>query len=208
MKLRPLFALIAVGLTLPFSAAKSDVNLVFSPISFTNVPSSGSFNVTLNLVVTAGEQVVAVNYFLQELSAAGFYIISRSVAGSPLSDTYSSDAMVAVRPGANLAGGGPAAGTNSLDLGANTATPQTTTGSALVATYSIGLDNVAPGTYTIQTFSVPGSGWVDQNQIDRTFNSQASLTVSVVPEPATWSFIVLGGVAALGVNRLRRTRRS
>lgn len=196
-------AVILVALAFACTAARADVSLVFSP-STTSVAPGGMFNVSLDLVVTDNEQVTALNYFFEELSNAGFFIMARDSSVGAFTDTYSSDADVATRPGADLNT------RNDLDLGATIADQNSFTQSGLVAMYSIGLNpDVAPGTYTITTFSVAGTGWVGPSPDfpDNEFTSQASMAITVIPEPATWSLVAIAGLGAFGANLLRSKRR-
>lgn len=69
--------------------------------------------------------------------------------------------------------------------------------------------SLAPGTYTLQNITTnenAGKGAViDSNATS--FDLPTSLyTVTVVPEPTTWSLIVLGGLACVGVAAMRRRR--
>jgi len=198
-----------IFLALPFTLAKAAVNLVFTPTSSTTIAQGGSFNVTLNLQVTGGEQVSGLDYLFQQLSSAGFYIIARDNTGSVFNDLQSpSDVTVLGRPAADL---NPQ---NDFDLGASTSDQSSTSTNStfLVSTFTIGTNaNIAPGTYTISTTSgssAPSfySGPAAANFAQNNVNQDASIVITVVPEPATWSLMALGGLGALGLSLLRARR--
>lgn len=188
--------------------AKADVNLVFTPVGSTTIAQGGFFDVTLSLQVTNNEQVSGLDYLFQELSAAGFYIISRSNSGSPFDDLQSpSDAMVLARPAADL---NPE---NDFDLGASTSDLSSTSGNGtfLVSTFRIGTNpGINLGSYTISTtsgnsaasfYSGPSPDFTQNN-----VNQDASITITVIPEPATFSLLVMAGLSALAVTRYTKRK--
>lgn len=190
---------VCLGLSLSLANSKAAVNFVFTPSS-TNVALGGTFNVTLSLQVTAGEAVSGVDYLFQQLTSAGFYISGRNGAGSIFDSVVTPNATILSRPNANL---DP---TNNNDLGAFTS-DQSTRGSGLLETYSISLDpSVTVGTYTISTTSGFYSG-AGPNFPSNPISQNGTLTITVVPEPTTWAFLVLGGLGALATTRFRARRR-
>ncbi len=214
MKTRLHKLILGLALLLPCALANGAVNLLFD-VSTKNATPGGSFNITLSLQTTAGEQVTGVDYYLQELSAAGFFIIDRNMAASPFNGVvFFDDSLVessndAASPaGADnaLAGGtGAQTGRNDYDLGGDTSpTGTTVTGTQFVGTFTIGVPNtLTPGQqFTISTTSNAGTGWVGAGPsfTDHPFDSNASVVVTVVPEPATWSLLGLGALATLGLN--------
>jgi PEP-CTERM motif-containing protein len=210
--------ILCLALLAPFATANSAVNLSFSEAPAISVTAGGQFTLTLNLAVTAGEPVVAVDYYLQELSAAGFTILSRDITGSVFTQPYFTNTEVASSSD-QATGGGPNGQPdnalnprNDLDLGGNTSSSaNVTTGSGLVATFTIGVPLNASGQYTISTTSNAGTGWVnrstDPTPHDHAFDQQASILITVVPEPATWSLIGLGALGVFGVNLWRSKAR-
>jgi hypothetical protein len=79
-----------------------------------------------------------------------------------------------------------------------------------LADYAFSLSGAAPGTYTI--FSTITSPKQSENSYNdgTTFTfataPAAAYTITIVPEPATWSLLGLGGLAAVGLSVLRRRR--
>lgn len=211
--------ILCLALVVPFTVANGSVSLTFAEGPTISVASGGTFTLTLNLVVTAGEPVVAVDYYLQELSAAGFTIISRNITGSVFPDVYFSPTQVAspgddqTPPGDTDLGPDNALNPrNDRDLGGTTQFADDTTGSGFVASFLIGAPTAPGGSqFTISTFSLPNNGWVspsNTNPHDHLFDSQASILITIIPEPATWSLLGLGALSAFGLNLLRaRARR-
>jgi hypothetical protein len=96
--------------------------------------------------------------------------------------------------------------TQAGDLGA-TGTAQAA-GTFKVTDLQFTLSGLAPGTYHLETTSVgtkPSEATVAGNDA---FAPQSIYTITVVPEPATWSLLILAGLGALALNILRARKRA
>jgi hypothetical protein len=88
-------------------------------------------------------------------------------------------------------------------------------GTYKVSNLNFSLSGAAAGTYTLltQIISPHGSeiteGDSTGGSVSQHFLTTAgAYTITIVPEPATWSLLGLGGLAAVGLNVLRRRRSS
>jgi hypothetical protein len=96
--------------------------------------------------------------------------------------------------------------TLSGDLGATQ--PAQVAGTYKVVDLQLTLSGLAPGTYHIETTTAgvkPSEATV--NGVD-TFAPQSIYTFTIVPEPATWSLLVLGGLGTVGMTILRARSRA
>ena len=180
-------------------------------------PSAGSytagqsftFDITLsvtNIGTDPVPDVSGLSYWFETsaLNTGYFSITNRSLTGSPFNDPNTPGITY---PQAVVAGG------NTNDLGGTGAT-QLTNANYFVATLTILINpSTPPGTYTIFTTGF-NSNPADHSKTSEANDSSfarhnipaATYTITVVPEPATWSLLALGG--SLGLTLLRARRRS
>ena len=232
MRRYSLLSLVA-ALALPLSCAQAAVSLEFNnssnnqvggALSTIDVASGGTIVLSLQLVSTS-EGTTSLDYWLSQFSGPGgtgpfvFSIMTRDLAGSFFPDPSASDATVssAADTRSNTLASGAADGVpdnrlgprSGFDLGSSkqTTTSNNGPGTLQVATFTLQiLPNATPGVYQLRSFDYAGFGWSNVTSVDQPFANQAAININVIPEPATWSFITLGAMAAacLGFVRTRR----
>lgn len=175
---------------------------------------SFTFDITLGVTNTGANPLPNVDGFSLWMStAAGNSAFKITSNAFPVTSPFSDHNQ-------NLSGGGEfiLLGGNNTDLGGtqpltNPITPgQPTNASYFVSTLTIQIDpSVAPGTYTIfSSASGPKTSFAnsDNSNLQTAPLPQTTYSITVVPEPGTWSLLGLGGIGSLGLTWLRARRRS
>jgi hypothetical protein len=151
-----------------------------------------TFSLDLNIIATFNS--VGITYFYQTgANGSGlFSITSRTTTGSPYPDNTTADGQVFLPANALL---DPVTGTPAQpsDLGATCNTCPIAPGTYFMSTFTFST-TAGIGTYTI---FLDSRGIVADDQFqDHTLNAN-TITINVVPEPATTGLAVLGGVMLL-----------
>lgn len=204
------------GTFLEFNNSSS--NTVGGALQTINIAAGGTF--VLSLQINAAQATNSLDYWLTQFSGptTGAFTITSwdftgsaypdpSFTGSFAGDTYSNTTGAPFSPDGIIDGrlqprDGP-------DLGAST-TSGGDIASGLHQVVNLTLQvspTAASGTYELRSFDYSGFGWSNTASPDNPFDNQAAININVVPEPSTWSLVILGGLGAVGVTTLRRRRR-
>jgi hypothetical protein len=209
---------------LAFTVAALLVQSALAQITFSAVPTTqnvapgANFNVQIHLSITGTTpgNVAGYNLWLETSGNSGVFSIvsaASNVTGfNTPSGAFGGNEFLTTT---GTTHSGFAQNTNSLGFvdtagGAN-AIP-TPIGDRLLETLTLATNSAAPGTYTFfitnATSAAPRSTGVnDSNGAFFPAQTTGSFSITVIPEPATWSFVALGSLLAVGLNRFRARKK-
>jgi hypothetical protein len=219
MKKTLLILVAAAALLVP--PLQAQITFTASPSAQTiDLSSTNVFNVTFTLTVGAGGPAMVNGFDL---------FVETNTTNNPNGNGFFSiTGATALLPGSDLPSGTPSypdtistAGSDHADFAQNvhsqgfTSDTDTSTANPVpLETLSFSIDPSTPaGTYFFRTTNDATSTdkfslISDANNNAHPVDNDATFSITVVPEPATWSLVVLGGVGCVGLGLIRRKRRA
>jgi PEP-CTERM motif len=211
MKNYLLAALVGVTCTFAAISLSSGQTASFIYNDGTGAPNSGSyapgssFTFSITLAFTAGGTVTnleGLSYWFEQQSPNppfSFAITLRDATGSNFTDLQTPG--LTYPQALNPQNAGDLGGLQSSLTGVGN-------GSYFVANITFSINaSAAPGTYVIQNTTTGGKRSVASDDQGHTVGiSQAPYTLTVVPEPGTFSLLALAGLGATGLGFFRRKR--
>jgi hypothetical protein len=216
---------LSASLLLSASWAMADITLSFDDHSGTAnagtyAPGATfTFDIMLSITSQPPNNVAGFSLWFETAAAnTGLFSITAlpSHTGSPFTQvTGDSGDFPAALTTANSTHAGFAQNAAVTDLGATSSSNQITPGTYFLETISFTISGaIAPGTYTLMNTSASTGQPLGKRSVvnDGSFNTfdigSSTYTITIVPEPATWSLVALGGFIATGLTFLRRKRQS
>lgn len=201
-------------------SAVAQVSFVVSPSSQGPLAPGATFNVQIQLSITGTtpNNVQGFELLLETAAAnSGFFSITGATPAAPGTPTAFPTYPDGITTG-NSNHMGFAQNQFSQGFSFNSVIATSPFSNVVLETLSLSIaPNTPNGTYTFFTTNFAGSAnraSTISNSSGTTYGdaanepiTQGSFSVTVVPEPATWAFMVLGGVSALAANRFRAKRR-
>jgi hypothetical protein len=195
-----------------------------SPQQTLSLTSSGLSNITLSSGTTSFELDVSstftgyssygLSYWLQVPSTvASDFSITGVTYGSAFPDGNQTSPSTVLFNDSTAADGAKSGYTiETRDLGAtssDTTGPGSSAGTYADTTMTINLSGLGPGTYVLASTT---SGTRPSEESDTSFAGhnfpEADFTITIVPEPATWSLFGLGAIGTFGLTIWRARRRA
>lgn len=214
--IKPLLATVCAALLVAHSAL-GQITLTASPSAQTiDVTSNNLFNVTIS-ISGAPADMIGFDLWLETIAAnSGYFSIvgATPAAGSPFDFPSGSGVYPDVINTGNSVRSGFAQ--NAASQGFTSSAPTTYNGPLVTLELAVNAGTPADGTtYNFSTTQFGTSGnkgssvsTFDGNNTGTQFvDNPATFSVTVVPEPATWSLLALGAIGAFGVRYAKRQRK-
>lgn len=193
------------------SPPPSGTTFSFTPLT-QNVSLGGSFNVTLSLNGAPPPNNI-LGYDVYLVTDAANKPFNFTITASTPSAPFNEIGPTLPSP---ITQDSPVAGfvTSDQNLGYLAATAQPPTAGTYnftLQTLTISIGSAPAGTYTFFTSTEANAGFRYGDVFDDPFTDtytvgQGSFDITVVPEPSTWSMLILGGLGTVGLVALRRRR--